>query len=133
MNYGMYQGRYTLKNALSYYFPVNYIAGFYLYFKHSKNNKELVFEDISKLYPFSYASDEYTNESMNIILVVGESARADHQSLNGYSRQTNPLLSKVDNLINFSNVASILSHSPMEDLVMVCNEIYRLFIVFKCC
>lgn len=37
-----------------------------------------------------------------IILVVGETARADRFSLNGYSRETNPLLKKLD-VISFSN------------------------------
>jgi len=41
-----------------------------------------------------------------IIMVVGESARADHFSLNGYSRQTNPNLEMEKNLINYSNVSS---------------------------
>jgi lipid A ethanolaminephosphotransferase len=40
-----------------------------------------------------------------IILVVGETARADRMSLNGYSRATNPLLSQQD-IINFSQMYS---------------------------
>jgi lipid A ethanolaminephosphotransferase len=40
-----------------------------------------------------------------IIVVVGEAARADHFSLNGYKRETNPLLKKED-IINFSNMYS---------------------------
>lgn len=40
-----------------------------------------------------------------VIMVVGEAARADHFSLNGYSRETNPLLKKED-IINFSNTYS---------------------------
>ncbi|MDD7915265.1 phosphoethanolamine transferase [Polaribacter ponticola] len=47
----------------------------------------------------------YTEEdNLHIILVVGESVRADHLSLNGYDRITNPLLSKQDNLVSFANV-----------------------------
>lgn len=38
-----------------------------------------------------------------IILVIGETARADRFSLNGYNRKTNPLLEKED-VISFSNV-----------------------------
>lgn len=38
-----------------------------------------------------------------IILVIGETARADHFSLNGYQRKTNPLLENED-LISFTNV-----------------------------
>ena len=40
-----------------------------------------------------------------VIMVVGEAARADHFSLNGYKRETNPLLKKED-IINFSNFYS---------------------------
>lgn len=40
-----------------------------------------------------------------IILVVGEAARADRFSLNGYQRETNPLLKKEE-LFNFSNFHS---------------------------
>lgn len=41
-----------------------------------------------------------------IIMVVGETARADRLSLNGYHKETNPLLSKESNLVSFSNVSS---------------------------
>jgi lipid A ethanolaminephosphotransferase len=40
-----------------------------------------------------------------IVLVVGETARADHFSLNGYSRITNPALSK-ENVLSFKDVSS---------------------------
>jgi len=40
-----------------------------------------------------------------IILVVGEATRADHFSLNGYTKKTTPLLEQED-IINFSNVYS---------------------------
>ena len=43
-------------------------------------------------------------ENLHIILVVGESVRADHLSLNGYYRNTNPLLSQLENLISFKKV-----------------------------
>lgn len=39
------------------------------------------------------------------VMVVGETARADHLSLNGYARTTNPLL-ESENLLNFSEVTS---------------------------
>ncbi|MES3022491.1 MAG: phosphoethanolamine--lipid A transferase [Pseudomonadota bacterium] len=40
------------------------------------------------------------------IMVVGETARADNFSLNGYARETNPLLSRQHDLINFSRMQS---------------------------
>ena len=50
-------------------------------------------------------SKEEDNIKELIILVVGEAARADHFSLNGYKKDTNPLLAKED-IINFSNMYS---------------------------
>jgi lipid A ethanolaminephosphotransferase len=41
-----------------------------------------------------------------VVLVVGETARADHFSLNGYTRITNPELSKVDRLISYTDIQS---------------------------
>ena len=41
-----------------------------------------------------------------IILVVGETARADHFSLNGYERNTNPELSQLSGVISFANLTS---------------------------
>lgn len=40
------------------------------------------------------------------VMVVGETARAMNFSLNGYERETNPLLSAQDGLINFTDVSS---------------------------
>ncbi|UPT77162.1 phosphoethanolamine--lipid A transferase [Sulfurovum sp. XGS-02] len=40
-----------------------------------------------------------------VMMVVGEAARADHFSLNGYHRETNPQVKK-ENIINFSNMYS---------------------------
>ena len=40
------------------------------------------------------------------VIVVGETARADHFSLNGYPRATNPLLAKVPGLVSFTRAYS---------------------------
>jgi lipid A ethanolaminephosphotransferase len=41
-----------------------------------------------------------------IIMIVGETVRADHWGLNGYERQTTPRLSKEQNIINYPNISS---------------------------
>ncbi len=46
-----------------------------------------------------------TSRTELMILVVGETARADRFSLNGYQRETNPLLAK-QNVVSLSNVSS---------------------------
>jgi len=40
-----------------------------------------------------------------VVMVVGEAARSDHFSLNGYDKKTNPLLEKED-IVNFSQLYS---------------------------
>jgi len=45
------------------------------------------------------------NEQIIGIVVVGETARADHFGINGYARQTTPLLQKT-NIINYTNAYS---------------------------
>ena len=46
-----------------------------------------------------------THKNELMVLVIGETARADHFSLNGYSRETNPELSRLP-VISFKNVTS---------------------------
>ncbi len=48
--------------------------------------------------------DTYNHHEL-VIMVVGETARADRFSLNGYPKLTNPLLAK-ENVISFTNVSS---------------------------
>ncbi len=47
-----------------------------------------------------------TSRKTVTIIVVGETARAQSFSLNGYNRNTNPMLSAQDGLINFTNFHS---------------------------
>ena len=49
--------------------------------------------------------EEQDHKKELIIMVVGETARADRFSLNGYEKETNPLLKKEE-IINFSNMSS---------------------------
>jgi len=64
---------------------------------------------IKKPLPFKQigldAKIKNTNKPKLIIFVLGEAARYDHFSLNGYNRNTNPLLIK-NNVINFPDVHS---------------------------
>lgn len=67
-------------------------------FKSAKSNKlTTVANDLERIGP-----EEKTEL---IILVIGETARADHFSLNGYGRETNPELKK-QKIISLKNVTS---------------------------
>lgn len=46
------------------------------------------------------------NRPVVTVLVLGETARADHFSLNGYARDTNPELTKLKGIISFGEVTS---------------------------
>lgn len=79
---------YGLYNLIKYSFdsvsvPKEYDAGNYHVFNHNKSER-----------------------SELIVMVVGETARYDHFSLNGYQRKTNPELEKVDHLISYSHLTS---------------------------
>lgn len=47
-----------------------------------------------------------STDSITVVLVLGESLRADHLRLNGYARQTNPFLSKRNRLISLPHIYS---------------------------
>lgn len=52
------------------------------------------------------SSNESTSKQL-MVLVIGETSRRANWQLNGYSRPTNPKLSKQPNLVNFSNMLSL--------------------------
>ncbi|MBK0063299.1 MULTISPECIES: phosphoethanolamine transferase [unclassified Acinetobacter] len=84
--------------------PDNVLTSSYKYFHHlhEKHEPLVIFgKDAKMLLP---QSDQSKPKLM--VLVVGEAARAESFSLNGYSRNTNPKLSQIENLINFSQVTS---------------------------
>ncbi|WP_296245361.1 MULTISPECIES: phosphoethanolamine transferase [unclassified Psychrobacter] len=53
----------------------------------------------------SVASSKATKPKL-MVFVVGETARADHFGLNGYARNTTPLLAEQDNLYSFKQTTS---------------------------
>lgn len=59
------------------------------------------------------------NKPRLVVMVVGEAARADRFSLNGYARKTNPLLEK-ENIINFPNTYSCGTSTAVSVPCMFC-------------
>ncbi len=92
----------SIKGMIS---PQNVIASSYSYFHKKAPKKNLPL--------LAYGEDAHLNSTAAkdalpklMVLVVGETARAESFSLNGYARNTNPELSKQAQLINFSQVSS---------------------------
>lgn len=57
-----------------------------------------------------------------IVMVIGESSRYDRWSLNGYDRETNPLLSKEDNLVPLRDVITSVSATRLSVPVIISRK-----------
>ncbi len=81
--------------------PVCYIYSGIKYFSKNFKNRNIVVKQIGA----DAKIPEDDDDRELIILVVGEAARADRFSLNGYLKETNPLLEKED-VISFPDMHS---------------------------
>ena len=57
-----------------------------------------------------------------VVMVIGESSRYDRWSLNGYERETNPLLNKEANLVSLSDVITAVSATRLSVPVMISRK-----------
>ena len=78
----------------------------------------------SKSNNFSFGASQTTqqNTPQIMVLVIGESSRYDRWSLNGYQRDTNPLLKQESNLISFSNVLTGVAATRLSVPVMLSRK-----------
>lgn len=108
--------------------PWSYIVNTNRYFYHKslKNEKEI-------LLPNATVKDK---KKSIVVLVIGESARSKNFSLYGYKKNTNPLLSKINNVYSFkaescatyttAGVKCILEHKETDDLYEILpNYLFR--------
>lgn len=108
--------------------PWSYSVNLSLFYTHQykKNQKEI-------LLPNATIKD---NQKSVVILVIGESSRSQNFSLYGYSKNTNPRLSKIPNVFHFNaiscatyttaGVKGILEHTDTDDLYEILpNYLYR--------
>jgi lipid A ethanolaminephosphotransferase len=85
--------------------PTNYIYAIGKLTKQTVAIKETVkIQAVGEDSVLSAEAQQRPKKSL-LIVVVGETARADHFSLNGYARDTNPELKKQD-ILNFTQVSS---------------------------
>lgn len=81
------------------YLPYNYIKATGNYFINKNSGKNIT--DVSK-----YPAEMKDGENLAVVFVIGESARASNFHINGYERETTPLLEKENSLISFKDVTS---------------------------
>ena len=100
----MYHFNGRLQRGLNERFPVNVYHNFRLY------NQYRVAISAERINP-SQSVVRISNDSLTVVFVLGETLRADHLSLNGYERETTPLLAKRNNLISFPYIYSPYTHT----------------------
>lgn len=85
--------------------PINIIdvLSRYILYYNSFHNYKLIDID-TKSHPVKIKKELY--DDVNVILVLGETSRKVNWALSGYERDTNPKLSKIDNLVYFKNFYS---------------------------
>ncbi len=83
--------------------PTNYISALSAYWRREARRR------VKTIAPYAEDAHRIASSSARkslFVIVVGETARADHFALNGYPRPTNPALSKVTDLINYPHAYS---------------------------
>jgi lipid A ethanolaminephosphotransferase len=116
-NNTMHQHARGFRLVYALYTPFNYSVSLWQYFVRVKSYKANESEIFNK-YNFKFSKDsKFANKKYNVVLIIGESDRADRHSLNGYKRNTNPLLSKEPNLTSFKNAYSC---APLSKIAVNC-------------
>lgn len=62
------------------------------------------------------------DEEQVVVLVIGESARYDRWSLNGYERETNPLLKNMPNLVSMADMITSVSATRLSVPVILSRK-----------
>lgn len=76
----------------------------------------------STLFKFGAHQAHPLKEPQVVVMVIGESSRYDRWSLNGYQRETNPLLKNEANLVSLSNVVTAVSATRLSVPVLVSRK-----------
>ena len=84
-------------------FPFGFLVRLSSYYKQVKQ-MEILRKNLES-YSFDAKASSYEGKEI-YVLVIGETARSKNISLNGYERETTPLLSQKKNLVSFANMVS---------------------------
>ena len=85
-------------------FPLNAVCNFGMAF--GRQTVSVRYKEASKDFKY-YANCSFAdNEAETLVLVIGETSRADNWQLYGYSRKTNPLLTQTKGLTVFTDYMS---------------------------
>lgn len=83
------------------------------YLTISLHQQELRERKLAESFHFNAKREAPPTEPETYVLVIGESARRHNFSLYGYERETNPRLSKLENLVVFKDVITQVAQTQM--------------------
>jgi glucan phosphoethanolaminetransferase (alkaline phosphatase superfamily) len=76
----------------------------------------------SRDFQFKAKQMQGSDVPQTIIVVIGESSRYDRWSLNGYERETNPLLAQETNLVSFDDVVTAVAATRLSVPIIVSRK-----------
>lgn len=76
----------------------------------------------SSLFKFGARQASELDMPQIVVMVIGESSRYDRWSLNGYKRDTTPLLRREENLVSLSNVVTAVSATRLSVPILVSRK-----------
>jgi glucan phosphoethanolaminetransferase (alkaline phosphatase superfamily) len=100
--------------------PFGLVVQGYEFWKERNYLSDLAYK--SSLFKFGAHQVSQKDEPQIVVLVIGESSRYDRWSLNGYKRETNPLLKTETNLISMSNVITSVSATRLSVPVLMSRK-----------
>ena len=105
-----------LKTNVVNLYPANFFVPWSNYYRHYKiRNSE------KKINAFLEHKFNFNDDDIKVVLVLGESARSDRFSINGYGRNTTPQLEQKKHLISFKDAYSLETYT-----IGALNSIFKL-------
>ena len=101
--FGYYHCNGRLHQSLNQRYPMHIVESMRLYHSlEQSRHSDRVVPDYVRKTPV---------DTLDIVVMIGESLRADHLQLNGYERETNPCLSRRRNVVSYPNICSQYTHT----------------------
>ncbi len=112
-----YVKNHNLQSITTAFMPVSYMFGSIKFFSLSVR---IIMHPKEKIYEaFKIQFKPKTEEPLNIVLVIGESANAKHQSYIGYFRDTNRYTKKIKNIVYFTKAYSCATSTSPSTVCML--------------
>jgi glucan phosphoethanolaminetransferase (alkaline phosphatase superfamily) len=86
------------------------------------NERKYLADLAQKSSAFRFGASQPADVPQTVVMVIGESSRYDRWSLNGYERETNPLLKKEDNLVPLADVITSVSATRLSVPVILSRK-----------